>query len=103
MMPGSTSGKMAPGGSITRAVSARRSSIQRLELRQRRLLQSQVRVQVDLGGLDRFVPKPQRDDGAVDSRLQEFHGGTVPEDLRRDTLLSEGLASRARNRHVFCQ
>jgi hypothetical protein len=59
-----------PEQSIARAVSARRSSIQRLELGQRRLLQSRVSVQVDLGGLDRFVPKPQRDDGAVDSRLQ---------------------------------
>ena len=64
-------------------------SVERLDLRQRRLLQRQVGVQVDLGGLDRLVAKPERDHRAVDAGLEELHRRAVPKDVRRHPLAAE--------------
>jgi hypothetical protein len=33
-----------------------------------------VGVQIDLGGLDGLVAKPERDHRTVDAGLEEFHG-----------------------------
>jgi hypothetical protein len=57
-----------------------------LELRQSSLLEGEVRVQIGLRRLDRFVAEPQRDHGAVDACLQELHRSAVPQHVRRHPL-----------------
>lgn len=39
-------------------------------------------VQVRLRRLDRFMTEPQRDHGAVDTGLQQFHRSAVPQHVR---------------------
>jgi len=43
-------------------------------------------VDVDLGGFDGFVTEPERDDGGVDSGLEESHGAGVAEHVGSDGL-----------------
>ena len=54
-----------------------------------RLFQREVGIEIDLGRLDRFVPEPDRDKGSVDPGLEEFHRGSVPKDVRSDSLLGQ--------------
>ena len=56
---------------------------------ERLFLQPEIRVQVDLGGLDGFVPKPQGDDGLVDAMVEQLHRRAVPEDMRTDPFLTQ--------------
>jgi hypothetical protein len=46
-------------------------------------------MKIDLGGLDGFVSEPQCDHRNVDARLEEFHGGGVPQDVRRYPLVPQ--------------
>ena len=39
-------------------------------------------MQVDLGGLDRLMTKPERDDRAIDARLEKVDGGRVSQRVR---------------------
>ena len=50
------------------------------------LLQVQVGVQVDLGGVDAFVAEPKRDNAGVDTGVQEPHGGGVSQHVDGDGL-----------------
>lgn len=45
--------------------------------RQCLLLDCQRGIQIDLRGLDRLVPEPQRDHRTVDACLEKVHGGGV--------------------------
>jgi hypothetical protein len=76
-------------------------AVVRRESGQRGFLQGEMSVQIDLGGVDGFVPQPQCDDGAFDAGLEELHGRAVPETVRRDPLLLQGRHSLAGDRHVF--
>ncbi len=58
-------------------------------------------MEIDLGGVDGLVPQPQGDDRALDAGLEEFHGGAVPENVRRDLLLPQGRYPLAGDRHVL--
>ena len=50
---------------------------------------SDVGVEVCLGGSQVFVSEPERDDGDVDSGCEELHGRCVSEDVRGDLLRFE--------------
>ena len=43
-------------------------------------------VQVSLRGFDRLMTEPQRDHGAIDACLQQFHRRAVPQHMRRHAL-----------------
>ncbi len=45
-----------------------------------------------VGRPDRFVTQPERDDRTVHSCVQQLHGATVPEHVRRDPLGCKGGA-----------
>ena len=62
------------------------AALVRLELRQGSFLEGEVGVQVRLCRLDRFMTEPQRDHGAVDAGLQQFHRSAVPQHVRRHVL-----------------
>ena len=49
---------------------------------ERALLDSEVGVEIDLSGLDRFMPEPKSDDTAVDAGFEELDGGCVTQDVR---------------------
>ena len=53
------------------------------------LLDSEIRVQIDLSGLDRFVPEPLGDDAAVDASLEELNGCGVTKDVGGYVLVDE--------------
>src|SRR5438094_4165383 len=48
-----------------------------------RLLQSEMGVQIDLSGFDGLMPQPERNHRSIDTGLQQFHGGAVPQHVRR--------------------
>ena len=58
-------------------------------------------MQVDLGGLDRLVAEPERDDAAVDAALEQLHGGRVPQGVRRDPFGAEGRTAWLRGSDVL--
>jgi hypothetical protein len=41
------------------------------------LLDREIGIQIDLSGLDRFMPEPQGDDAPVVARLEELDGRGV--------------------------
>ncbi|MDF0490949.1 hypothetical protein PX554_22755 [Sphingomonas sp. H39-1-10] len=43
-------------------------------------------MQLDLRGL---TPEPQRDHRNIDARLEEFHRGSVPQDIGGDPLAAK--------------
>jgi len=49
-------------------------------------LQFEVGVEIDLRGLDRGVPEPERDARGVDPGVQERHRAGVPQGVRGDVL-----------------
>ncbi len=53
---------------------------------------SEIRVQIDLSGLNRFVPEPECDHGAVVAGLEELDGGSVAQDVRGYVLVDESRA-----------
>ena len=58
------------------------------------LLHRQRRLQIDLGGLDRFVTEPQRDHRAIDACLKKVHGRRVAQAVDSDPLMFQRGASR---------
>ncbi len=44
---------------------------------ERALLDSEIRVQIDLSGFNRFVPEPECDHAAVVAGFEELDGGSV--------------------------
>ncbi len=50
------------------------------------LLQGQVGVEVDLGGLHALVAEPESDDRGVDPAGEQLHGVGVAEDVGSDRL-----------------
>ena len=72
-----------------------------MRARQRLLLQAHVGVQVHLCGLDRFVPKPQSNDGAVNAIVEKVHGGPVSQHVGADFLAFERFAFFRGDRSVF--
>jgi len=50
-------------------------------------------VDVDLSSFDRLMSEPQRDDRGIDTRVQQFHRGTVTKDMRRDAFVFERSAA----------
>ena len=78
-------------------------SVERLDLGQCRLLQCEVGVQIDLGGLDGLMPEPQRDHRNINARLEEFHRRTVPKDMWRDPLAAKRRTSLRRCRYMPAQ
>src|SRR5437879_7139530 len=65
------------------------------------LLQCEVSVEVDLRGFDRFMSEPQRDDGGVDTSLQQLHCRGVPQYVRCYTPALQGWTGLARDGHVL--
>ena len=49
-------------------------------------------MQIDLSGLDRFVPKPKGDDAGVDPSLEELNGGGVAQDVGGYVFVDESRA-----------
>lgn len=88
---------------IPRLIASSLLPFERLDLGQRRLLQCEVCVQVDLVGLDGLVPKPERDNGDVHASLEQFHRRAMSEDMRGDPLAAERGASQLRGLSVACQ
>jgi len=68
-----------------RAVSRRFDSV-RLGACQRFLLQAHVCMEVHPCALQRFVPQPERDHGAINPMLQKVHGGGVSTNMRGYSL-----------------
>ena len=58
------------------------------------LLHCQRRLQIDLGGLDRFVSEPQGDHRAIDTCLKKVHGRRVSQAVDSDPLMVQRGASR---------
>ena len=50
------------------------------------LLQGQIRIKVDLRGLDALVAEPEGDDGAIDAGLEQMNRGGVAQRVRGDVL-----------------
>ena len=59
------------------------------ELPERGLLRLEISLKVDVRGLKALVSKPKRDDGAVDTSLQEVHRSRVAHDMGRDLLAAK--------------
>lgn len=73
-----------------------------LKAKQGFLLHRQVRRQIDVRYRWAFVPEPARDDGNVDTGLQQVHGGRVSDDVRRHRALGKfGKCRRSRARCKF--
>ena len=58
-------------------------------------------MQIDLGGLGRFVTEPQRDDGCVDAGVQQRHRRGVAQGVRGDVLGCDRGAGRRGAGGVF--
>ena len=71
---------------------ASRLCIRRCGFLERALLDSEIRVQIDLSGLNRFVPEPECDHAAVVARFEELNGSSVAQDMRRYVLVAESRA-----------
>jgi hypothetical protein len=87
---------------LARAVRGR-STLERAGLRERPLLHRQRRLQVDLRRLDRLVAEPQRNDRAVDARMEQVHRGGVPQAVYGHTLLRQRRARSGRRLAVLVQ
>ncbi len=59
---------------------------------ERTFLDGEICVQIDLSGLDRFVPKPKGDDAGVDPSLEELNGGGVAQDVGGYVFVDESRA-----------
>src|SRR5580693_6319594 len=55
-------------------------------------------MKVFVRGFDALVSEPQSDDGDIDARLEQGHGGAVPEDVRRYAF---GPQAGARSLRLF--
>ena len=58
-------------------------------------------MDINLGCGNAFVAEPERDDGGVDSGVQQPHGCGVAQDLRGDPFLGEGRAGQCGGRSVL--
>ena len=65
------------------------------------LLDRQIGMQVDLGGLDVFVSKPERDHRGVDAGVQQSHCRGMPQDMHGHRFLHQRSDSAAGHLHVF--
>jgi hypothetical protein len=65
-------------------------------------LECQVRVKVDLSSFYWLVSQPKSDDRPIDTGLQEFHRGSVPEYVGRYPLLAQRYAGFRRRFGVLC-
>ncbi len=59
---------------------------------ERARLGSEVGVEIDLSGIDRFVPEPKSDDTAVVAGFEKPDGGCVTQDVRGYVLFDESRA-----------
>src|SRR5215831_1116992 len=66
------------------------------------LFESQVCIEIDLGGFDRLMSEPECNDRAIHTGLQEFHGCGVSKHVRRDTFLSQHETRLSCLGHVPC-
>jgi integrase/recombinase XerD len=71
------------------------STLARFELVESRLLDVEIRIEIDLRCLDRLVAEPQRNHAALRARLQQLHGRRVAQHVRRHTLVAQGWAALA--------
>ncbi len=71
---------------------ASRLCIGRCGFLERARLDSEIRVQIDLSGLNRFVPEPECDHAAVVARFEELNGGSVAQDVGGYVLVDESRA-----------
>ena len=53
------------------------------------LLESHVRVQVDLGRFNRFMAEPESDYAQVHPASEQIHGGIMPKSVRRHRFTAE--------------
>ncbi len=58
-------------------------------------------MEIGLRRQDRLMPEPQRDHREIDARLEQFHRGGVPKDMRRYPLVAQRRAMRARRPNVL--
>ena len=77
---------------MVRGSEASRLCIGRCGFFERALLDSEIRVEIDLSGLNRFVPEPECDHTAVVAGLEELDGGGVAQDVGGYVLFDESGA-----------
>ena len=58
-------------------------------------------MQIDLGGLDRFMSEPESNYGAIYAVLEKVHGSGMSKRVRAHVLPPEGLAFVCSNGDVF--
>ena len=68
---------------------------------QRGFLQGEVRMKVDLRGVDGLVSEPQRNNRRVDIRREQFHRRAMAKDMWRDALGFERWAVSRGGAHVL--
>lgn len=61
--------------------------LERLEFYERRDLEGDVGVEIDLGRLDRLMAEPQGDYRDIDAGLEKLHGGGMSQDMGRYPLV----------------
>lgn len=66
-------------------------------------LQNHIRIEIDLRGLDGFMPEPERDDGGIHPGMQQVHGRCVPQAVECDVFLLERGADFAGRGQVLFQ
>ena len=57
------------------------------------LLEGQIGVQADLGGVGLLMTQPLDDDGGIDAGVDEPHRGTVTQAVSRDLLVAQALVA----------
>jgi len=77
--------------------------VQRCRFGERRFLQSQMGVQIDLSSFHGFMTKPERNDRSIDTGLQQFHGGTVSQYMRRYAFMLQRRTTLLGNADIFGQ
>ncbi len=86
---------------MVRGPEASRLCIGRCGFLERARLDREIRVQIDLSGLNRFVPEPEGDHAAVVAGLEELDGGSVSQDVWGYVLVDESRALLASGSGMF--
>ena len=63
------------------------------------LFEGEVGMEVDLGGFHLLVTQPESDDRGIHTRVQQSHGGRVPQHVQRNRFLVESRTRANRASH----
>jgi integrase/recombinase XerD len=80
---------------------SRDPGLARFDLVQCCLLDVEVRIEIDLRGLDRLMAEPQRDDAAVGAGLKQLHGRRVAQHVRCHMLVAQSRTALTGPIHVL--